>query len=171
MYDLLIRDFRHSALLQGNINLVNVLEQQRAMVKRQERLIEFLFKQHTELLSPAESTGKNDKFDVTQPRHLCGGVCELDTFLGFPHSSFRTQCNHFSHCGTHMVQDALDYLASWSNHYDYTLNKLSLIEQITCWQHILTQDSTWNPDFDFFVKEMQNMFRETKGKLNIGTRL
>jgi len=63
-------------------HFADVVEQQRATVERQERMIEFLLQQNTKLLSWWESTRKNCKFDITKARRFCGGPSELDTFLG-----------------------------------------------------------------------------------------
>jgi hypothetical protein len=68
------------APLQPNILLADVVEQQRATVERQERMIEFLVQQNTELLSPRESRSKNDQFDMTNPRRYCGGAHKSTPF-------------------------------------------------------------------------------------------
>jgi hypothetical protein len=139
------------APLRPNIILADVVEQQRATVERQERMIKFLFQQNTELLSRRESTSKNDKFDMTNPRRYCGGARELDTFLGSLRSNFRTHSHLFSDGDTDKVQYALDHLGSWSNHRDYTLHKPSMIDPITWGQDLLTNDSPCLHDFDLFV--------------------
>jgi len=159
------------APLRPNIILADVVEQQRATVERQERMIEFLFQQKTELLSQRESTSKNDKFDMTHPRRYCGGARELDTFLGSLRSNFRTHSHLFSDGDTEKVQYALDHLGSWSNHHDYTLHKTSMIDPITWGQDLLTNDSPCIHDFDLFVNEIQKMYGEKDRKLNAGTRL
>jgi len=140
-------------------------------VERQERMIEFLFQQNTELLSRRESTSKNDKFDMTHQRRNCGGARELDTFLCSLRSNFRTHSHLFSDGDTDKVQYALDHLGSWSNHRDYTLHKMSMIDPITWGQDLLTNNCPCIDNFYLFVNEIQKMYGEKDRRLNTGTRL
>jgi len=57
------------APFQPNILVADLVEQQRASVELQERMIELHFHQNTKHRSRRESTSKNDKFDLTNPRH------------------------------------------------------------------------------------------------------
>jgi len=159
------------APLRPIILLADVVEQQRATMERQERMIEFLFKQNTELLSRRESTSKNDKFDMTNPRRYCGGPRELDTFLGSLRSNFRTHSHLVSDGDTDKVQYALDHLGSWSNHRNYTLHKTSMIDPITWSQDLLNTNSQCLYNFDLFVSEIRKMYSDKDRKLNAGTRL
>jgi len=159
------------APLRPNIILADGVEQQRATVERQERMIKFLFQQMTKLLSRRESTSKNDKFDLTHPRQFCGGGRTLDTFLGSLYWNFPTHSHLFSDGDSDKVQYALDHLGSWSNHCDYTLHKTRMIDTITWGQDLLTNDSPCMHDFNLFVNEIQPMYGEKDRKLNTGTRL
>jgi len=159
------------APLQRNIILADGVEQQLATVKRQERMIKFLFQQNTEILFRRELTSKNDKFDMTHPRRYCRGPCQLDTVLSSLRSNFRTHSHLFSDGDTDKVQYALDHLGNWSNHHDYTLHQTRMIHPITWGQNLLTNDSPFIHNFDLFVKEIQKMYGEKDRKLNARTRL
>ena len=107
------------------------MEQQRATVERRGRMIEFLFQQNTEPLSRLESTSENNKLDMTNHRRYCGGPSELDSFLGSLRSNFHTHSHVIPDGDTHKVQYALDHLGSWSNHPNYTLHNMIMIDPIT----------------------------------------
>jgi len=154
-----------------NISLADLVDQQHATVKRQERMIESLFQPNTEQLSPWESTRTTDKFDMTTPRRYSWGASELDSYLGSLRSNFSTHSHLFSDGDTEKVQYALDHLRSWSNHRDHTLHTMSMIDPITWGQDINTNDSPCLHDFYCFVINIPKMYSEKDHKLNAGTRL
>jgi hypothetical protein len=141
---------------------------QEKMVERQQKMIEFLFQQNTELLERRGSSTSNakDKFKMAQPKRYCGGARELETYLGSLRWNFRTH-QHLFHDDTDKVQYALDHLGSWAYHTDRDMQKTTMIDPITCGQDLQKNNSPCLNNLDLFVAEIQKMYGDKDRRLNL----
>jgi len=144
--------------------LINMEE----MVKRQQKMIDFLLRHNTGLLERRRSSTSDSKkkFKMAPPKGYCGGARGLETKLGSLQSNFRTH-NLLIHDDTDKVQYALDHLGSWAYHSDRDMQKTTMIDPMT-WGHDLQKNnSTCLQDLDLFFGEIQKMYGDKDRRLNV----
>jgi hypothetical protein len=142
------------------------------MVERQQKMIEFLFQHNTDLQERRGSSTSDtkDKLQITQPTRDCGGVRELETYLGSLLSNFRTH-KHLFHDDTDKVQYALDHLGSWAYHTDRDMQKTTMIDPIIWGQDLKKNNLPCLNNLDLFVAEIHKMYGDMDRRLNMAWKL
>jgi len=117
-----------------------------------------------------ESLNPKEKFKVIHHKRYCGGARELERFLGSFRSNFRTHNHLFPGGDTDKVQYALDYLGSWVNHPDHTLQQTNMTDPVTCGHDLLADHYLCLQDLDLFITELLKPYGDEDRRVNSTTR-
>ena len=137
-------------------------------MKRQQKMIDFLFQHNTKLLEQRRlsTSDSMDKFKMAQPKRYCGGNREVEAKLGPLQLNLRTH-KHLVHDYTDKVQYALDHLGSCAYHTKRNMQKTTMIDPMTWSQDRQKNNSTCLHNFDHDIGEIQKMYSNKDRRVNV----
>jgi len=97
-------------------------------------------------------------YKMVDPVQFCGGVKELDRFLGTLHSNFNSHGHLFPRGGPDHVKYAISLLDAWSNHHNPTLRQTAITDPSEWASDLSAESGPCLQDFDLFSQEMAKVY-------------
>jgi len=144
-------------------DLMTVVDEHKATMERQERMIEALLAQVANQQTPNSNSAK--RYKMPEPEKYCGGAIELDDFIALLRSNFESHGDLFPNGGPDKVKYALSFLGTWAQHPNTQMHKTEMIDPSTWGRNLRTANHACLHDFDAFAKEMLKTFGDPDREL------